>query len=237
MAKIASDLRKPDGLVVVPPGGEAAFLAPLPVRRLWGIGPRMEERLLKAGIHTIGQLAAQGDSVLESRFGTHGHDLLRLARGMDERGVEADAGEAKSVGQEHTYDRDTADRAQHRRTLLDLCDGVARRLREQGLKAATVTLKHRDETFRTVTRATTLGVPTDSSDALFQTAWDLLRGLSAARKVRLLGVYASSFQAGRQLELDLLTEPAKTTDRVPLLARKCSHRSGGRTSAHERMLQ
>jgi nucleotidyltransferase/DNA polymerase involved in DNA repair len=215
VAKIASDLRKPDGLVVVPPGTEAAFLSPLPVRRLWGIGPRMEERLMKAGIHTIGQLAAQGEAVLERRFGTHGQDLLRLARGLDEREVHSEHAEAKSVGQEHTYDRDTADRAQHRRTLLGLCDGVARRLREQGLLCSTVTLKHRDETFRTVTRATTLAAPTDRSDALFETAWDLLRGLPGPRKVRLLGVYASNFGAGRQLTLDLEKEPEKATaDRV-----------------------
>jgi DNA polymerase IV len=208
VAKIASDLRKPDGLVVVPPGTEAAFLAPLPVRRLWGIGPKMEERLMKAGIHTIGQLA-QGEAVLARRLGTHGHDLVRLARGLDERGVEAHAGEAKSVGQEHTYDRDTAERAQHRRTLLGLCDRVARRLREQRLQASTVTLKHRDETFHTVTRATTLATPTDAGDALFETAWALLQGLPAGGKVRLLGVYASGFGPGRQLRLDL----AKDTDR------------------------
>ena len=215
VSKIASDLRKPDGLVVVPPGTEASFLAPLPVRRLWGIGPRMEERLMKAGIHTIGQLAAQGEAVLQRRFGTHGHDLLRLARGLDEREVESHSSEAKSVGQEHTYDRDTADRAQHRRTLLGLCDGVARRLREQRLQCSTVTLKHRDEAFRTVTRATTLPAPTDRSDALFDTAWTLLERLPAG-KVRLLGVYASSFGAARQLTLDLAEEPeeAKSADRV-----------------------
>jgi DNA polymerase-4 len=185
------------------------------VRRLWGIGPRMEERLMKAGIHTIGQLATQGEAVLERRFGTHGQDLLGLARGLDEREVHSQAAEAKSVGQEHTYDRDTADRAQHRRTLLRLCDGVARRLREQRLQCATVTLKHRDETFRTVTRATTLAAPTDRSDALFETAWGLLQGLPGPCKVRLLGVYASSFGAGRQLTLDLAKEPEKATaDRV-----------------------
>jgi DNA polymerase-4 len=174
----------------------------------------MEERLMKAGIHTIGQLAAQGEAVLERRFGTHGHDLLRLARGLDEREVESHSSEAKSVGQEHTYDRDTADRAQHRRTLLGLCDGVARRLREQRLQCSTVTLKHRDEAFRTVTRATTLPAPTDRSDALFDTAWALLERLPAG-KVRLLGVYASSFGAARQLMLDLAEEPeAKSADRV-----------------------
>jgi nucleotidyltransferase/DNA polymerase involved in DNA repair len=214
VAKVASDLRKPDGLVVVPPGTEAAFMAPLPVRRLWGIGPKMEERLLKAGIHTIGQLARQGAAVLERRFGTHGQDLLRLARGLDDREVEAHPGEAKSVGQEHTYDRDTADRSQHRRTLLHLCDTVARRLREQRLQARTVTLKHRDEAFHTVTRAATLASPTDSGDTLFATAWRLLEALPAA-KVRLLGVYASHFEAGKQLKLDLVEDgDGAAADRV-----------------------
>jgi DNA polymerase-4 len=92
---------------------------------------------------------------------------------------------------------------------------VARRLREQRLQAATVTLKHRDETFRTVTRATTLASPTDSSGALFETAWGLLQGLPGSRKVRLLGVYASGFEAGRQMKLDLLEEPeSAAADRV-----------------------
>ena len=125
------------------------------------------------------------------------------------------AGEAKSVGQEHTYERDTADRGQHRRTLLDLCDGVARRLREHRLQASTITLKHRDESFHTVTRAATLASPTDSSDALFRAAWRLLEGLPGAGKVRLLGVHAAGFEAGRQLKLDLAEEPeAQAADRV-----------------------
>ena len=86
VAKVASDMRKPDGLVVVPPGTEAAFLAPLPVRRLWGVGPKMEETLAKLGVVTIGDLAALDPGRLERRLGTHGHDLLRLARGEDDRG-------------------------------------------------------------------------------------------------------------------------------------------------------
>src|SRR5262249_40890440 len=122
LAKVASDIRKPDGLVVVAPGGEAAFLAPLPVRRLWGVGPRMEERLAKLGVQTIGALAALEPPSLERRLGTHGHDLLQLARGIDEREVVADAEQAKSVGQEHTFGADTAERGVLRRTLLALCD-------------------------------------------------------------------------------------------------------------------
>src|SRR5687768_11963300 len=104
VAKVASEMRKPDGLVVVPPGTEAAFLAPLPIRRLWGVGPKTEEQLARLGIHTIGDLAAVDAGRLERRLGTHGQDLLRLAQGLDERDVARTAEDAKSIGQEHTFD-------------------------------------------------------------------------------------------------------------------------------------
>jgi nucleotidyltransferase/DNA polymerase involved in DNA repair len=201
VAKIASDLRKPDGLVVVPAGTEAQFLAPLPVRRLWGVGPKMEESLAKLGVTTIGALAAVSPEVLTRRFGTHGHDLVSLARGVDDRTVVADAEEAKSLGQEHTYDEDTADRARLRRTLLSLADGVGARLRSHGLRGRTITLKYRDERFHTVTRAETLRAPTDSGDVLFGVAWRLFEGVHEGRRVRLLGIYASGFGPGEQLTL------------------------------------
>jgi len=193
VAKIASDLRKPDGLVVVAPGTEAEVLAPLPVRRLWGIGPRMEEELAKLGVVTIGDLAALPPARLERRFGTHGHDLQALARGIDDREVSAEGAEARSLGQEHTYDRDTADRERLRATLLALADGVAARLRAHGLKARTITLKYRDEDFRTTTHARTLPAGVDSGGELFRTAWALFGEVHAGRKVRLVGIYASHF--------------------------------------------
>jgi DNA polymerase-4 len=206
VAKIASDMKKPDGLVVVPPGREAEFLAPLPVRKLWGVGPRMEEQLQKVGIATLGDLAAAEARLLQRRLGTHGHDLRRLARGIDDRPVVADPGEAKSLGQEHTFATDTADPEVLRRTLLDLADGVARRLRGQGLRGRTVTLKYRDETFRTLTRAETLAAPTDSGNELFRVIRRLFEGVHGPRKVRLLGVYASGF-GGTVSQLNLFAPP------------------------------
>jgi DNA polymerase-4 len=194
VAKIASDMRKPDGLVVVPPGTEAAFLAPLPVRRLWGVGPKMEELLLKAGIASIGALAAADPARLARRLGTHGHDLQTLARGVDPRPVLPDHPGAKSVGQEHTFGVDTADPDRLRATLLALADSVAARLRAQGLKGRTVTLKYRDLTFRTLTRAQTLPRPSDSGKTLFDVAHGLFLTVHDKRKVRLLGVYASGFE-------------------------------------------
>jgi nucleotidyltransferase/DNA polymerase involved in DNA repair len=172
-AKIASDLRKPDGLVVVAPGGEAALLAPLPVRRLWGVGPKMEEVLARLGVATIGDLARLDPSRLEHRLGTHGHDLLRLAQGIDDRPVVADREAAKSIGHETTFDVDTADLPRLRQTVLDLSDSVAARLRAHGVRGRTVTLKYRDEDFATITRAETMPTPTDAGNRIFEVAWRL----------------------------------------------------------------
>ncbi len=210
VAKIASDMRKPDGLVVVPPGGEAAFLAPLPVRRLWGVGPKMEEQLVKAGVHTIGQLAALDSARLQRRLGAHGLDLQRLARGDDVRAVSGGAHEAKSIGQEHTYDEDTGDPARLRATLLELADGVARRLREAGLRARTLTLKYRDESFTTLTRARTLDAPTDAGERVFATAFSLFERVHGRRRVRLLGIYASHFE--ERAQRGLFEEPPSAAD-------------------------
>ncbi len=201
VAKVASDMRKPDGLVVVTPGQEAAFLAPLPIRRLWGVGPKMEETLLRLGVHTIGDLAALDPARLEHRLGSHGHDLCLLARGVDDRPVLADRGEAKSLGHEHTFDSDVADLSTLRRTLLEIADGVARRLRAHGLPGRTITLKYRDEDFRTLTRAATLERPTDAGDILFAVAWGLFRKVHGQRRVRLLGIYVSGFRDRPQAEL------------------------------------
>jgi nucleotidyltransferase/DNA polymerase involved in DNA repair len=212
VAKVASDMRKPDGLVVVVPGSEAAFLAPLPIRRLWGVGPKMEEELARLGVHTIGALAALEPDRLARKLGTHGHDLMRLARGEDDRPVVADPGEAKSLGQEHTFDQDVSDLATLRATLLDLADAVARRLRSHDLRGRTVTLKYRDETFRTLTRAETLLKPTDAGEVLFRTVWRLFEGVHGERRVRLLGIYTSGF--GADAQMDLFAPPASAADKV-----------------------
>lgn len=212
LAKVASDMQKPDGLVVVPAGTEAAFLAPLPVRRLWGVGAKTEEQLARLGVATIGQLAALDPALLERRIGHHGHDLQRLARGVDERPVLADAGEAKSLGAEHTFDVDTGDLERLRRTLLDLADGVARRLRHHDYRARTITLKYRDQTFRTLTRAESLTEATDAGAILFDVAWRLFEGVRGPHKVRLIGIYASGL--GEKPQLDLFPAEPSPADRL-----------------------
>ncbi|HET9614331.1 MAG TPA: DNA polymerase IV, partial [Candidatus Limnocylindrales bacterium] len=146
VAKIASDLRKPDGLVVVPPGTEAAFLAPLEIGRLWGVGEKSAAVLREYGVRTIGDLAALPDDLLVRRFGKHGASLGARARGVDADPV-GDRDAAKSVGHEHTFDVDTSDRDVIERTLLAMSEGVAGRLRDSAVRATTITVKIRDSTF------------------------------------------------------------------------------------------
>jgi len=212
VAKIASDMQKPDGLVVVPPGEEAAFLAPLPVTRLWGVGPKLEEALARVGVQRIGDLARLDDGRGVGRLGVHGLELRALARGLDTREVPRHSARARSVGHEHTFDADTRDAERLRRTLLDLCDSVGRRLRRAGVTARTVTLKYRDESFRTFTRAETLRQPTDSGDELFACAQRLFEGVHRGLPVRLVGVSASGLDRGPQL--DLFPRESRPVDRV-----------------------
>ena len=174
VAKIASDLRKPDGLVVVPPGDEAAFLAPLPISRLWGVGERTGIALADYGVRTIGDLAALPEDVVVRRFGKHGASLVARARGFDADPVH-DGDPAKSVGHEHTFDVDTSDRETIERTLLAMADGVAARLRSAGVRAGTVAVKIRDSSFRTITRQRTLAEPTDMTEPIYRAALELAR--------------------------------------------------------------
>ena len=174
VAKVASDLRKPDGLVVVPAGEEAAFLAPLPIGRLWGVGEKTAVALADYGVRTIGDLAALSGNVMEGRFGKHGASLAERARGIDTDPVH-DGDPAKSVGHEHTFDRDTTDPEIIERTLLAMADGVGGRLRSAGVRAGTIAIRLRDDSFRTISRQRTLDLPTDMTERIYAVALDLAR--------------------------------------------------------------
>jgi DNA polymerase-4 len=200
VAKIASELRKPDGLVVVPPGGEAAFLAPLPISRLWGVGGKTAEALRDFGVVTIGDLAGLPPDALVRRFGKHGAALVDRAHGRDPDPV-ATGDPAKSIGHEHTFDVDTADREVIERTLLGMADGVAWRLRASGLKAVTIALKLRDSSFTTITRQTGLDIPADLTEPIYEAAVGLLRRELHGQRIRLVGVTASNFRDREQLAL------------------------------------
>jgi DNA polymerase-4 len=200
VAKVASDLRKPDGLVVVRPGTEAGFLAPLPVGRLWGVGTRTATTLREHGVVTIGDLAAMPIDTLVRRFGKHGAALHDRALGMDPDPVEG-GDPAKSIGHEHTFDVDTGDAEVIERTLLAMADGVSGRLRAAGLRAGTVSVKIRDSAFRTVSRQRTLAEPTDLTEPIWSTALELARPEVRGKRIRLVGVTASNLAAPEQLGL------------------------------------
>ena len=189
VAKVASDLRKPDGLVVVEPGGERAFLAPLPVGRLWGAGRVTQERLREVGLTTIGEIQAlsreQLVDWLGEATGAHFHDL---AHGRDPRRVEPDRG-AKSLSHETTFDVDVADDDELHRVLLGLSEGVGRRLRRHGLRGWVVRLKLRYPPFETHSRQRKLPSPTDDDLVVYRTARELFASIRPPGKpVRLLGV-------------------------------------------------
>jgi DNA polymerase IV len=191
LAKIASDLGKPDGLVVVPAGGEAAFLDPLPVGRLWGVGKVTEGALRRRGVGTIGELRAVPREEMARAFGANGEHLFALARGIDDRPVEPDR-EAKSIGHEETYDHDLRDGGTMRREILSLSDRVAGRLRRRSVKGASVTLKVKYHDFVQVTRTATLADPTDDGRTIYRSALELLSATEAGvRPVRLLGISVS----------------------------------------------
>ncbi len=200
VAKIASDLRKPDGLVVVEPGTEAGFLAPLPISRLWGVGPSTAAALRDFSVATIGDLAALDRSALVRRFGKHGASLVDRAHGRDGDPVD-DPDAAKSVSHEHTFDEDTSDPEVLERTLLAMAEGVSGRLRHAGLKAATVAVKIRDSGFNTLTRQRTLAEPTDMTEPIWRTALDLARPEMRGKRIRLLGVGTSGFGEREQLRM------------------------------------
>ncbi len=202
VAKIASDFRKPHGITVVPPGQEGAFLAPLPIRKLWGVGEVTAGELARLGVQTIGDLAALPVESLRARFGPgHGEALWRAAHGLDDSPVTPEH-EARSLSREETFARDIADATVLHRELLRLSDQVAWRLRRHGLQGRTVALKLRYADFTTLTRQTTLPEQTDSAPVIYAQALALFEGVWNRRPVRLLGVGVSGLtQAGRQLRL------------------------------------
>lgn len=203
VAKIASEMEKPDGLVVVPVGEEASFLAPLPVRALWGVGPKSEEALREMGIRTIGELAAVDVIALTDRFGVRGEWFHQMALGLDDQPVET-AHERKSVGAETTFPRDLPDGPELRRALERVAEDVSRRLRRQGVRARTIVLKLRYSDFRTMTRQTSLLEGVDGASELTATAGALLdKTARPGDRFRLLGIHGTKLQTEESGQLGL----------------------------------
>jgi len=241
VAKVASDLEKPDGLVLCEPGAERAFLAPLPIERIWGVGPRAAEQLHARGYYRIEALQEREKEELTAAFGQDfGSHLYHLSRGEDTRPVVSHQ-EPKSVSAETTLgtflapdDSDAIDSI-----LLSLSEEVSRRMRRHGIYGQTLTLKVRDDQFRTCTRSVTLPGPIQLTDTIYREALQIFRHRVDLRghRVRLLGVGLSHLTVDAPRQLDLLESPGdERSDRVERTVEAIRDRLGDRAITRGRLL-
>jgi DNA polymerase-4 len=209
VAKILSDSCKPDGLEMLPPGREAEFLAPLPVGRLWGVGPKTQTRLQERGITTIGDVAALSDERVRAIFGSWGMELRDLARGIDRRRVEPER-ETKSISTEETFECDVRDEKQLREVLREQAIELAQSLEREGLSACTIGIKIKRADFRIIVRQTNLAEPTMDARQIFVSAVHCLRRAELGRTpVRLLGTRVASLVHGEPKQQTLFAGSAQ----------------------------
>lgn len=217
IAKIASDQNKPDGLTEVAPGSERAFLDPLPVRKLWGVGPRTEQVLRRYGVRTVGDIARLGRATLEHELGDHGVHLHRLSLGIDDREV-TPGRERKQISHENTFHDDLTTRAEIEDWLLRQATRVADRLAATGQRGRKVHIKLRDTSFTTWTRQCTLARASAQTKEIFAAAKTLVAKLDAegvlrGRRFRLTGLGVSELIEGSEpQQLELLREPAEALE-------------------------
>lgn len=204
LAKLATDLGKPDGLFVIRPGEAAQVLKGLPITRLWGVGEATAAVLRKLRIETIGQLAQSQPDMLARHLGNMAYDLHRLANGQDERPVVPDS-DPKSIGKELTFEHDLRDREEMLAYILALSEKVGWRLRMAGFSGRTVTVKLRYASFKTITRSQTLAEPTCLDEVIYQVSRDLFNKIALPEGVRLLGVTVSHL-GGQSAQTALFAE-------------------------------
>ena len=236
VAKIASDLEKPDGLTIVDAADVTEFLAPLSIERVWGIGPKTAKKFHRLGVMTIGQLQRLNLDVLKSQLGVNAEHFYRLARGIDDRSVVPDR-ITKSVSHEHTFPVDVHNVEILKAWLLELTDSVGRRLRRYDIFSKTIQLKLRFDDFETITRRKTVPI-THSTDALFETAHGLLLEVNrpVGRGVRLIGVGAENLSHEPQVQMGLFDQDEKDkharVDEVADLIRDKFGKSALRRGSH-----
>lgn len=235
LAKLASDMDKPDGLTEIPTERIDEILLPLSVRRIPGIGPAAEERLARIGIRTVADVRRVGKEALAAQLGTYGTSLYALSHGRDERTVVPDA-RAKSISQECTFGEDLDDPDAVRAVIVGHVESVARRIRRQGLSAGVVQLKIRYGDFETITRRRTLPEPSDATTVLIDVAQALFSAWveTGFRPVRLIGFGTSGFTEGDG-QLSLFSDPANDRTRrldkaLDALKDRFGHRSIGRAA-------
>ncbi len=215
IAKVASELNKPNGLAVCPPEREREFLAPLPIKALWGAGPKTERILASLGCRTIGDVARLPPALLDQTLGRSGRHFRELALGVDERPVES-GHQRKSISEERTFGTDTADPARLQKRLLAIVDELSRRMRGLDIRGRTLTFKIRLEGFETFTRSRTLPLPVNDRPTLYDFAVEELRRFDRrGRRVRLLGIGVSNLASSNEGEqLGLWGSTARAADNV-----------------------
>lgn len=230
IAKIASDVCKPDGLLIIKPDEIKAFLHPLSISQLWGVGEKTEQKLLHLGINSIGQLAALEEEYLESLFGKIGRHLWQLANGIDERNVEATQ-EIKSISHEITFEQDTDDLILIHQTLLSLAQQVSRRAWQKNLQARTISLKLRYHDFRTINRSHTLSEHISATDEIFRIAKDILSKIKIeGKRLRLVGISLSHLiKSKKEEQISLFQKEDKKKKELSRAEDKILHKFGSRS--------
>lgn len=235
VAKIASDIRKPDGYCVVEPERIQEFLDPLPVGRIWGVGKVTAEQLARINIKTVQGLRSLSEAELTKMFGIVGSQLYELARGIDDRPVESER-EVKSIGRETTFDSDIGDRDVLQKELLELAVDIGRRLRRSGLRARTVTIKARYPDFVTLSRSHTMNTATDLDDVIYHEACVLLDQIALKQPLRLLGLTASNLTDRTDSQPSLFDEPQKDLESLAKVVDAVNQKYGKRGLTRARLL-
>ena len=235
LAKLASDLQKPDGFVVVQPNRVQEFLDPLSVERIWGVGKKTAEQLDKLAIKTVRDLRRLEKEYLTQLFGVLGSQLYQLAQGIDDRPVESDR-VAKSIGRETTFATDIVDQDLLETELLKLAVDVGWRLRKQAFRGKTVTLKVRYDDFRTVTRSQTLSQATDLDDVIYKEACKLLSEVSLKGPFRLIGVTLHNLTDKLERQLSLFSEPQKDNEILTKVVDLVKEKYGEKSITRARLL-
>ncbi len=238
LAKLASDLDKPNGFVVIGPDDLQKVVHPLSVEKLWGVGKKTADVLKKHGLNTIGQIAALDPCFLQARLGTLGKRIWELAQGIDHRIVETDT-EAKSVGREYTFGEDISDISYLKGTLLYLAEDVGFRLREMGIKGKTISIKLRYADFETLTRCKTLSEPINLGNQIYRHCIDLLASLKLQnRYFRLIGVAASGLTDMKTKQLPLFVrDQDEKNEQVALVVDSLKEKFGRQIITPARFLE
>ncbi|MDP4159316.1 MAG: DNA polymerase IV [Bacillota bacterium] len=236
LAKLASDLQKPNGFVIVQPDKVQKFLDPLSVDQIWGVGKKTAEQLHALNIKTIKDLRHLDQRYLTQLFGVMGTRLFQLAQGIDDRPVESDR-VIKSIGRETTFAKDVADPEALETALLKLAIDVGRELRKEALKGKTITLKVRYDDFRTISRSRTLSRPTNLDNVIYHEACHLLREVSLKQPLRLIGVTLNNLTDRIEDQLSLFEEPQRDHDSLTKVLDFVKERYGEKSITRARLLK